>query len=221
MGKRRGKPHERRSTSHVSNQARPHETPEGDGKWRLPLFDTGVGRPDWRTIDAGVSIPHGTVRVADRNPSGQWRVRELPAHAIPANMDKQRTGWDTGYPAYIDLNYTCCDCKRPAMFSAKHQKRWYEEFGQSTWSGAVRCGDCRQRHRNERIANSELGAALRAYKSTRSATDALRIAQITVTAGRMMGTRARQRALGMANVAHKATLEATVLIEQLTESPPD
>ena len=44
---------------------------------------------------------------------------------------------------YYDVIYTCLDCKKEVMWSAKDQKYWYEELGKNINSKAIRCQICR------------------------------------------------------------------------------
>ncbi len=44
---------------------------------------------------------------------------------------------------YYDVIYTCLDCRKKVMWSAKDQKYWYEALGKNTNSKAIRCQICR------------------------------------------------------------------------------
>ncbi len=210
MGKRGRKQKQR---SKMATEAPAQDT------WRLALFETGVGRPDWRMIEPGVRVPVEAILIADPGSTGGWVLRDPPERAVIGDISKQNTGYSSGYPAYVDIDYICCDCKGPGLFRAMDQKRYYETEGNSIWAGAVRCRDCRVVQRQQKDANTQLGEALRSYNATRSPADALHVAQLTATAGPMMGRRARTRGLHLAKAAEKAGLDASALIQQLTETP--
>jgi hypothetical protein len=210
MGKR-GRKHDQRSKSH-SQEAAPDT-------WRLASFKTGVGRPEWQSIPPGSAVPNEAIVVAHQLPDGDWQVENPPAGTVIADMSKQSIGYGTGYPAYLDLHYTCSDCKGPSVFLARDQKRYYETDGNSIWAGAVRCRECRRVQREQKDASRQLGDALRSFKHSHSPGDALRVVQLTVTAGPMMGKRAKKRALDLARFAGRAGLDTATLIDQLSQTP--
>lgn len=49
---------------------------------------------------------------------------------------------------YRDTSFTCKDCGKTDLWTAKQQKRWYEEQGGEIEAIAIRCRACR---RNEKL----------------------------------------------------------------------
>jgi len=48
---------------------------------------------------------------------------------------------------YTDSAFTCRDCGKPQVWTAKKQKWWYEVAQGSIYSRAVRCAPCREAER--------------------------------------------------------------------------
>lgn len=44
---------------------------------------------------------------------------------------------------YYDIEFTCCDCGKIEVWTAKNQQYWYEELGKNVNSRAIRCQVCR------------------------------------------------------------------------------
>jgi hypothetical protein len=51
---------------------------------------------------------------------------------------------------YRDLWFTCKDCGQRDLWTAKQQKRWYQEQGGAIESTAIRCRPCRHKEKSRR-----------------------------------------------------------------------
>ncbi len=53
---------------------------------------------------------------------------------------------------YWDVSFTCKDCGKEELWTAKQQKRWQEEQGGEIEAIAIRCRDCRRKLKARREA---------------------------------------------------------------------
>ena len=53
---------------------------------------------------------------------------------------------------YVDEWFTCKDCGKEELWTAKQQQRWYEVQGGVIESIAIRCHDCRRKEKQRREA---------------------------------------------------------------------
>ena len=71
-----------------------------------------------------------------------------PASAIPSNVEELQHNPRAAYTLmplfYVDMPFTCKDCGRKELWTAKQQKWWYEIAKGSIDSIAVRCRSCRK-----------------------------------------------------------------------------
>ncbi len=73
-------------------------------------------------------------------------------HRIKADLSKQTPNNSYSPPLYYeDVSFKCRDCRAECVWTAEQQRLWYEEWGGSVQSTAVRCRACRQRVRREKI----------------------------------------------------------------------
>jgi Probable zinc-ribbon domain len=72
---------------------------------------------------------------------------ELPPGAIAADHSKQVPNNSYGLPRrfYVDLEFTCKDCGREEIWTARQQKWYYEVAKGSLYATAVRCRACRRK----------------------------------------------------------------------------
>ena len=83
-----------------------------------------------REVSAGIEA--GTIIRVDRS-------KVLSRSVLPKIPDYYRDRW-----------FTCIDCGKSDLWTAKQQKRWYEEQGGKIESIAIRCRACRQKERARR-----------------------------------------------------------------------
>ena len=76
----------------------------------------------------------------------------LPPGAVAADVSKQVPVNTYGSPKtfYVDIPFTCQDCGRREVWTAKQQKWYYEVAKGSLRAVAVRCRKCRDRRKRER-----------------------------------------------------------------------
>ena len=80
------------------------------------------------------------------------RSKGKSVHRIKADPSKQARNNSYSPPLYYeDLSFKCRDCGAECVWTAEQQRLWYEEWGGSVQSTAVRCRACRQRVRREKI----------------------------------------------------------------------
>jgi hypothetical protein len=71
---------------------------------------------------------------------------------IKADLSKQRPNNSYSPPLYYeDVGFTCRDCGAKCIWTAEQQRLWYEQWGGSVQSTAVRCRACRQKVRREKV----------------------------------------------------------------------
>lgn len=73
--------------------------------------------------------------------------KEVPAGAVLADPAQQVPNRSYSPPPtyYVDLEFTCCDCGRDEVWTAKQQKWYYEVAKGSLFATAIRCRDCRNK----------------------------------------------------------------------------
>lgn len=81
-----------------------------------------------------------------------WQIEnELPEGAIIANLEKQAPNNSYGVKGYYaDLPFTCADCRKKDVWTAKDQQWWYEVAKGNINSTAIRCRTCRNNVREEK-----------------------------------------------------------------------
>lgn len=73
-------------------------------------------------------------------------------HRIKADLSKQTPNNSYSPPLYYeDVSFKCRDCRTECVWTAEQQRLWYEQWGGSVQSKAIRCRACRQRVRREKI----------------------------------------------------------------------
>ena len=80
----------------------------------------------------------------------------MPEGAIVANLDEQEENNSYGVKAYyVDEPFTCRDCGKEEVWTAKQQQWWFEVAKGNINSKAVRCRACRKRVREEKAAQKK------------------------------------------------------------------
>ncbi|REK12234.1 MAG: hypothetical protein DWQ37_12625 [Planctomycetota bacterium] len=75
----------------------------------------------------------------------------LPEGAIPADLSQQAPNNSYSPPLfYVDQPFTCVDCGSDEVWTAEQQKWYYEVAKGPIQAMAIRCRDCRRKHR-ERV----------------------------------------------------------------------
>jgi tetratricopeptide (TPR) repeat protein len=90
----------------------------------------------------------------------------LPAGAVRGDIRRQDYCPMCNVPRYfyVDEPRTCVQCSTPFVFTAVEQKYWYETLRFWADSTAIRCVDCRRRHRRNVAIQRHLCAALAALE---------------------------------------------------------
>ncbi len=71
---------------------------------------------------------------------------------IKADLSKQTPNNSYSPPQYYeDVSFKCRDCGTECVWTAEQQWLWYEEWGGSVQSTAIRCRACRQQKRRKKI----------------------------------------------------------------------
>lgn len=85
----------------------------------------------------------------------------LPPGAVAADTSRQVPISTYGAPKtfYVDVPFKCRDCGSEEVWTAKHQKWFYEVAKGSLHATAVRCRDCRNRLKDEKEQQRKLMAA--------------------------------------------------------------
>lgn len=74
--------------------------------------------------------------------------QRMPPGAIKADLAQQAPHNSYGPPMwYADRQVKCRDCGQEFVWSAKAQKRWFEELKRPIWAIAVRCVACGRKAR--------------------------------------------------------------------------
>jgi len=85
----------------------------------------------------------------------QYRIEHdpMPKDAIVANLHQQaeNNSYDVK-PYYVDVHFTCPDCGKKELWTAKQQQWWYEIAKGNINSGASRCRPCRKKIRDAKSA---------------------------------------------------------------------
>jgi hypothetical protein len=80
------------------------------------------------------------------------QTKARSGHRIKADLSKQTPNNSYSPPLYYgDVSFKCRDCGAECVWTAEQQRLWYEQWGGSVQSTAVRCRACRQRVRREKI----------------------------------------------------------------------
>lgn len=92
---------------------------------------------------------------------------------LPVDPGKVKTASVMGeIPDYYrDKPFICRDCQSDEVWTAKQQKRWYEEQGGEIETTAIRCRDCRRKERERKHEAREVhleGLAKKNKTPTRS-----------------------------------------------------
>lgn len=76
---------------------------------------------------------------------------KVPFGAVAADKSQQVPNNSYSPPPdyYVDIEFTCKDCGRKEIWTAENQKWYYEVAKGSLYATAVRCRDCRLRHRDQ------------------------------------------------------------------------
>jgi hypothetical protein len=70
---------------------------------------------------------------------------------IKADLTKQTPNNSYSPPLYYeDVKFSCRDCGAECIWTAEQQRLWYEEWGGSVQSTAIRCRPCRQKLQREK-----------------------------------------------------------------------
>ena len=77
---------------------------------------------------------------------------ELPRGAVPADKSQQVPNDSYSPPPdyYVDIEFTCKDCGRQEVWTAKQQKWYYEIAKGSLYAKAVRCRECRNKTKEQK-----------------------------------------------------------------------
>lgn len=87
----------------------------------------------------------------------------LPRGAVAADCSRQVPNNSYGFPPtyYTDVEFTCRDCGKRDVWSAKEQKWYYEVVKGSLYQEASRCRECRKRVRAEKkLQRQQMEAAV-------------------------------------------------------------
>ncbi len=87
-----------------------------------------------------------------RNADGTSAKRSVPTGRIAADLSQQAPNNSYGCPLlfYEDTPFTCVDCGKEEIWTAKQQQWWYEVAKGSIYSRSKRCRDCRRKYRARR-----------------------------------------------------------------------
>ena len=99
----------------------------------------------------------------------QYRIEHdpMPDGAIVANLDQQEenNSYDVK-PYYVDEPFTCQDCGKQEVWTAKQQQWWFEVAKGNINSQAVLCRSCRHRLRDEKAAQKKHMEEIASKKGT-------------------------------------------------------
>jgi hypothetical protein len=85
-------------------------------------------------IELSVALKKGTIIAVDRS-------KVVSRRALPQIPDY-----------YQDTLFTCKDCGKQELWTAKQQQRWYEDQGGEIEAIANRCSPCRRKEKRRRDA---------------------------------------------------------------------
>ncbi|MCB9940217.1 MAG: zinc-ribbon domain containing protein [Planctomycetaceae bacterium] len=73
--------------------------------------------------------------------------KEVPLGAVLADQSQQVPNRSYSPPPtyYVDVEFTCCDCGRDEVWTARQQKWYYEVAKGSLFATAIRCRGCRNK----------------------------------------------------------------------------
>src|SRR5256885_14934771 len=87
---------------------------------------------------------------------------------VKADLGKQTPNNSYSPPLYYeDKRFTCRDCGAECVWTAEQQQLWYERWGGPVQSTAVRCRDCRQRLRHQKLEQKEHMPGMAVKKRTK------------------------------------------------------
>ncbi len=98
---------------------------------------------------------------------------QRPVESAPVNPELLAQYNSYGSPEfvrrgyYVDLPFTCSDCKAEQVWTATQQKWWYEVAKGYPYSGPKRCRECRRKVRETRAENARRSAEGRLRKQQR------------------------------------------------------
>jgi tetratricopeptide (TPR) repeat protein len=126
----------------------------------------------------------------------------MPNGAVRGNPLAQHYCHDFPKYFYLDEPRTCVQCGRSFVFYAKEQRFWYEVLHFNFGSTAIRCLDCRKRHRTEHSLREQIGTVLKGLETRRDDPDlCLDLARATVQYREMTGEGNLDRAIAAARKA--------------------
>ena len=86
----------------------------------------------------------------------EYCLKQMPSGAIKADLARHAPHNSYSPPMwYMDEHCTCIDCGREFYFTARQQKRWYEQFKIPIQVRAVRCIRCRGRMRHAKASQKK------------------------------------------------------------------
>lgn len=99
-----------------------------------------------------------TRQIRRKKSADQCRDHEIQTgEVILADLSQQAKNNSYDPPQeYRDYQFTCRDCGRVEIWTARQQQWWYEVAKGAIYSHAIRCRACRRKHRQ---ANGSAGAS--------------------------------------------------------------
>ena len=86
----------------------------------------------------------------------EYCLKQMPLGAIKADLTRQAPHGSYSPPMwYVDERCVCVDCGCEFFFTARQQKRWYEQFNIPIQVQAIRCIGCRGKVRRAKAAQKE------------------------------------------------------------------
>lgn len=80
----------------------------------------------------------------------RWNARVERGEVVIADLAEQAPNGSYSPPEfYEDQEFVCADCGAEEVWTAAQQKWWYEVAKGSIYSHAIRCRECRKRHREQ------------------------------------------------------------------------
>ena len=98
----------------------------------------------------------------------EWKIRM--GKRIKADLSKQTPNNSYSPPLYYEeVSFKCRDCGAECVWTAEQQRLWYEEWGGSVQSTAIRCRTCRQQERRKKIEQKKHMQAMALKKGSKRA----------------------------------------------------
>jgi hypothetical protein len=86
----------------------------------------------------------------------EYCLKHMPPGAIKADLTRQAPHGSYSPPMwYVDERCVCADCGCEFFFTARQQKRWYEQFKIPIQVQAIRCVRCRTMVRRAKTSQKE------------------------------------------------------------------